>query len=345
MKTPDFIKPFDIEKERENIIKEFKQKSGKLNYTPLIGDDYMTLIDIFLFRLKHFIELTNVAISKNYLLFSQGEYLDELVKLIGIKRNEEIRPIAELEIEVSSATFLSKGTKFTDGKGHFAFLLDEANITNKAVVKVEAGKYFKENYETTTLEIPNIYVKKISQKSPFSGFKAKESDDELKNRFLLALHRFSTAGSEKSYLFYVLSVEGITKANVYQLSAGVVQIVYYSEFENSLAQSKIKDALKDKIPLTDEVRIKPANRVNLDLEIQITPSQDFMFSEILTNVDLQIKDFFSKIQIGINPHFSQIIEVAFNENVKAVEIKTQLPKIDKDSILILKSLKIIKANR
>ena len=82
MKVPNFIKPLDIDKEREAIISEFKTKSGKLDYTPLIGDDYMTLIDIFLFKLNNFIELTNVKISQNYLLFSKGEYLDELVKLM-----------------------------------------------------------------------------------------------------------------------------------------------------------------------------------------------------------------------------------------------------------------------
>ena len=44
MKVPNFIKPLDIDKEREAIISEFKTKSGKLDYVPLIGDDYMTLV-------------------------------------------------------------------------------------------------------------------------------------------------------------------------------------------------------------------------------------------------------------------------------------------------------------
>ena len=48
MKVPNFIKPLNIDAERQNIINEFKIKSGKLDYIPLVGDDYMTLIDIFL---------------------------------------------------------------------------------------------------------------------------------------------------------------------------------------------------------------------------------------------------------------------------------------------------------
>ena len=340
MKVPNFIKPLDIDKEREAIISEFKTKSRKLDYIPLIGDDYMTLIDIFLFKLNNFIELTNVKISQNYLLFSKGEYLDELVKLIGIKRNEEIKPIAKIE----SSTFLSKGTKFTDTKGHFAYLLKDIYVSDTAIVEIEAADYFKEPYETTTLEIPNIYITEINIKEPFSGFKAREGDDELRDRFLLALHRFSTAGSEKAYLFHVLSVEGISKANVYQLSAGVVQVVYLSKFEPQIAKEKIKEALKDKIPLTDDVRIKEANKVSLDLVIEIAPKQNFMFNEILANADLRIKEFFSTLKINETPHISQIIEVAFDENTASVEVKTPIPAADRDSIIVLNSLQINKAN-
>lgn len=344
LRVPQFIKPLDIEKERASIIEEFRQKSGKLDYIPLVGDDYMTLIDIFLYRINNFFELINVKVANNYLNFSTGEYLDELVKLIGIKRNEEVSPIAELEIVVNSPTFLAKGSKFTDGNGHFSFLLQDVSISDKATVKVEASEYFKENYETTILEIPNIYVKEITQKTPFGGFKARESDDELRNRFLLAMHRFSTAGSQKSYLFYVLSVEGVTKANVYRLSPGVVQIVYFSKFEPDTATLKIREALEGRIPLTDDVRIKEAKKINLDLKIEISLVKDFMFAGVVKNIDARMKEYFNSVDIGFTPHLSKLIETAFDENTQAVDIKTQIPNVDKDSVLILKSLQILKAS-
>nr|DAK15196.1 MAG TPA: baseplate assembly protein [Caudoviricetes sp.] len=344
MKVPNFIKPLDIDAERQNIINEFKVKSGKLDYIPLVGDDYMTLIDIFLYRLNHFFELINIKIANNYLNFSSGEYLDELVALVGIKRNDEVKPIAQVEVSVSSATYLPKGTKFTDGAGHFAYLLEDANIADTKVLKIEAEEYFKESYETTTLEIPNIYVTDIKMISPFSGFKARESDDELRARFLLSMHRFSTAGSAKSYLFYILSVEGITKASVYQLRAGVVQIVYLSKFDETTATLKIKEALDGRIPLTDDVRIKEVTQIKVDLVIEIKLLQDFMFSEVLKNATARLKEYFGSLEIGFTPHFSKIIEIAFDENTKAVEVKSQIPNIDRDSILILQNLQISKAN-
>lgn len=342
LRVPQFIKPLDIEKERASIVEEFKKKSGKLDYIPLVGDDYMTLIDIFLYRLNNFFELINVKVANNYLNFSTGEYLDELVALIGIKRNEEVRPIAELEISVNSATFLPKGSKFTDGKGHFAYLLEDTTIEDSKIVKIEAGGYFKENYETVKLEIPNIYISNITMSKPFSGFKARESDDELRNRFLLALHRFSTAGSVKSYLFYILSIEGITKANVYHLSPGVVQIVYFSKYEKNIAEAKISEALQDRVPLTDNVLMKEAMQIEFDLVIEVRLRQDYMFAEVLKNADQKLRDYFANIDIGFTPHFSQIIEIAFDENTIAVEIKSEIPQSNRDSILILNSLQILK---
>ena len=180
--------------------------------------------------------------------------------------------------------------------------------------------------------------------SPFSGFKARESDDELRARFLLSMHRFSTAGSAKSYLFYILSVEGITKASVYQLRAGVVQIVYLSKFDETTATLKIKEALDGRIPLTDDVRIKEVTQIKVDLVIEIKLLQDFMFSEVLKNATARLKEYFGSLEIGFTPHFSKIIEIAFDENTKAVEVKSQIPNIDRDSILILQNLQISKAN-
>ncbi|MGG7049049.1 MULTISPECIES: baseplate J/gp47 family protein [unclassified Campylobacter] len=344
MKVPNFIKPLDIDKERESILNEFKQKSGKLDYIPLIGDDYVTLTDIFLYRLNNFIELLNIRISQNYINFSSGDYLDELVALIGITRHDEVKPIAELEITVSSPTFLPKGTKFTDGTGHNAFLMQGINIADKAKVKIEADSYFKQNYETTIQEIPNIYISSIAQTQPFSGFKARESDEELRKRFLLALHRFSTAGSAKSYLFHILNTEGIKKANVYHLSPGVVQVVFLSDYETQIAISKISEALSDKVPLTDDVRIKEARKISVDLNIEVTPMADFMFSEILANANAKLKELFSTLQIAQTLHQSKIIDVAFDENVRAVEVKSQIPTVNRDEILVLNSLIITKAN-
>ena len=123
-----------------------------------------------------------------------------------------------------------------------------------------------------------------------------------------------------------------------------MQVIYLSKFEQQVAKEKIKEALKDKIPLTDDVRIKEANKVSLDLVIEITPKQNFMFNEILANADFRLKEFFNTLKINETPHISQLIEVAFDENTASVEVKTPIPTADRDSIIILNSLQINKAD-
>ena len=69
-----------------------------------------------------------------------------------------------------------------------------------------------------------------------------------------------------------------------------------------------------------------------------------MFAEVVKNIDARMKEYFSSVDIGFTPHLSKLIEIAFDENTQAVDIKTQIPNVDKDSVLILKSLQILKAS-
>ena len=348
MKIPSFIKPLDIEKQRDEIIEEFKQKSKKLDYIPLVGDDYMTLIDIFLYRQAKFIEYINYQISNNYLNFSTGEYLDELVALIGLKRFDEVKPVAKLKIAVSSPTYLPKGTKFTDLKGHNAYLLHNLSLndeTKEYIATIELETHSKAQFEFTHFEVPNIYIKRISSDVPFSGAKRAESDDELRNRFLLSLHRFSTAGSKKSYLFYVLNTESITKANVYQKGAGEVAIIYQGLLENSILEDKIMQNLKDRVPLTDKISLKPVNLIKFDLNITIEVKNELLLSEAITNAYNAIKKYFNALKISENVHESKVIDIAFqnDENILKVFVNSTIPKISRDDILVLNELKITKA--
>ena len=345
MRVPSFIESFDIDLERNEIINRFKLLANKPDYEPLVGDDYVTLVDIFLKKTSEYFEKLNAIISQNYLEFSQNAYLDELVGLLGLRRNEAIKPVAKVEIKADTPTFIPKGARLTDGKGHFALLLHDVEIDEslKALASIESQTHTNEQYETTSLEIPNIYITEIKIAEPFKGYKAVESDEELKERFRLALHRFSTAGSRESYLFYILSAESITKAEVYNAGAGNVEIVYLSPLENEIAVEKIKEALENRVPLTDNIIYTPCQIVELELEIELETKQDYQFADALSLANIEVKKLFDSFKIGGTPHESAIIEAAFSSDCKKVVVKTPIPQIEKTQILALKSLSITKA--
>ena len=76
MQMPPFLKPLDLDSERESIISAFSTKlksEKKLDYEPLIGDDYNILISCILYRLNLKINEINSIIANNYLEYSSGE--------------------------------------------------------------------------------------------------------------------------------------------------------------------------------------------------------------------------------------------------------------------------------
>lgn len=345
MRVPNFIESFDIDAERSEIIERFKALANKPNYQPLVGDDYVTLIDIFLKKTSEYFEKLNAIISQNYLEFSQNDYLDELVALLGLERIQAVKPVAKVKFVANTPTFIAKGSRVTDNKGHFAYLLENVEIDESLeyIASVESDTYTNENYDINALEIPNVYIESVEIAEPFAGYKALESDEELKERFKLALHRFSTAGSRESYLFYILSVEGILKAEVYNAGAGNVEIVFLSPYDEQIAKDKIADALIDRVPLTDNIIYTPCEVIELELEIELLTNQDYQFSDALSIADSKVRELFDTFKIGFVPHESAIIEAAFSADCKKVVVKTPIPQITQTQILTLKSLTITKA--
>ncbi len=339
----EFLKPFNIEEKREEIIQKFRQKSGKLDYIPLIGDDYMTLIDIFLFELSKFSELINHRISQNYINYSRGAYLDELVALIGLKRYESINPVATVEIKTNDRVYLSKGTILKNEQNQRAVLLYDVSVNGVATFDVELKDYEEgQDYSTVVLEKENIYIDSLKILNPYNTKKRVESDEELKRRFILALHRFSTAGSVESYTYHCLSVASIKKVNVYQKSAGIVKIVYQGLLDRELQELKLLETLEDRRPLTDKIEFKEVEKVNIDINLQISLKNNTFYNDYAQAIKQNIKKFFNSLDIGENIHSSKIIDIAYNNNedIKSIELLQELPNINQDSIYSLNNINV-----
>ena len=173
MQMPPFLKPLDLDSERESIISAFSTKlksEKKLDYEPLIGDDYNILISCILYRLNLKINEINSIIANNYLEYSSGEYLDELVKLLDLKRFVGSPPLAKAHIKVKDNTFLSKGTKFVSQDGTNAYALKDyellPNISNEVILQGDK----EGDWETTILEIKNPLILDINMLSELKVF-------------------------------------------------------------------------------------------------------------------------------------------------------------------------------
>ncbi|PAF49217.1 hypothetical protein BKH41_03815 [Helicobacter sp. 12S02232-10] len=336
MNLPKFLIPFNIEDEKNIIIEKFKESYP--DYTPLIGDDFSVLTSAFLFRMNRYINYINFTIAQNYLEFSSGEYLDSLVALAGIKRFGGTPFVAKIKISVTSAITLPKGTKFKDNLGHNAYLAKDEEIETESIVEIELEKGLSQDYETTTLEIPNIYISEIVKLTPFTQEAQGESDTELKKRFLLSLSKPSTAGNLKSYQYYS-AIPEVAKSKIIHKGLGQIEVIYQAKTPNALL--KLQENIEDKIPLTDKLSYIEAKEINLNLTITLTLKNNTKNSEIIHLVDSNVKALFQPLEIGEGISQTKIIASSFmDELIEDVSIEG-LESVSSDGILILESLNIV----
>jgi len=122
-----------------------------------------------------------------------------------------------------------------------------------------------------------------------------EGDEALRNRCVLSLYRFSTAGSRGSYVYWTKSVSSsIGEVTILTPTSGVVEIVYDADddFSDAVFKACNDEAVR---PLCDTVNVTRASRSITDIVLSITLLNGV--SLILTrNTILQA---FSSLKLGI----------------------------------------------
>ncbi len=341
MKIPSFLKPLDFDVERENIINEYKKRLKEqkgIDYEPLISDDVNILISCILYRLGLKIDEINYIISNNYLEYSSGEYLDELVALIGIKRFKGSSPLAKAIIEAKSQTTLVKGTKFVSQDGATAYVLDDYQLNSGKNEIILIGDKEGE-WQCNILEINNPLISQVTIKEPFTIYEKSESDDALRTRFINALSSFSTAGSASSYTHFS-TISGVKKVKAINKEAGVVEIIYYGD--NDGLETLIKQNLEGNTPLTDKVLIRKANIITLDLIVNLTLDIKANFALIQSQIINNIKTSFSNLNIGEAISNNKLISLCFvDSNVRDVEV-VNMQDLGDDCIYQLNSIVVNK---
>lgn len=337
MNLPSFLLPFDIEVERNIILDELKDKIPL--YEPLRGDDFNILIDCFLYRLHKYINYINTIISQNYLPYSSGEFLDALVSLAGIVRFNGTPFVARIQIEATAPLTLAKGTKLNDHQGHNAFLSEDIkiaeNLSSEATIVLEDG--LEGDFDIIYLEIPHIYIKEIKKLSPFSQKQKKESDEELKQRFLLSLTRPSTAGSLKSYQ-YLSSISEVSKSKIKHKDLGIVEVIYVENSSGAL--EALKNSIEPNIPITDTIIYTQANNIIVDLNIKLKMKTIANLPSIISQIDRGVRGLFDSLEIEEELNVSKIIAVSFvSLDIEDVEI-SQIPPMQEKCIFKLGNLVI-----
>lgn len=351
-----FIDNITLDLVQEQMIRDYEDQYEKLTgkaYT-LSRADPMALV-LFACSVQIFQALMYVdrAGKQDLLKYSYGPYLDNLAAIKGISR-EPAKP-ARVTVKFTLSAVrnepvpIPEGTKVTNGEVYFSteeyaeIPKGEESITVVCVCLQdgEEGNGLIPG-EINILTDPIPYMKSVENTAQTSGGTDIESDESLIERIYIAPSRYSVAGPDDAYIYWVKTFNA-SIADVYVDSQDPVEVLIEFIMEDgTLPEDAVIQALQKYLedenvrPLTDKVKVKAPGTVDYRLELTyyINSSDSSKAATIQQKVTEAIEGYVkwqrSKIGRDINP--SELMKRIVAAGAKRAEIKepvfTKIGKAD-----------------
>lgn len=339
---PDVIEELNFNELLESIKELFKSYLTDKEIALLESDNYSALLETLAYRELLLRARINSAVKSMLLPFAQGSDLDNIVAIYGIERLKGEKPTASIELELSvlrdSDTLIPAGTLLRSENEDIAYVKETVTIKKgelKTIAVSVLDKFIKSSpVKCEYIQTPFPFVLKAKQISGFAGGADVESDERLRERAVLSLERFSTAGSAKAYVYQTLSANAkIEEVSVLNGGAGIVNIFLKSSDMSEETRQSVEEYLSsEKVrPLTDKVVVKNA-RIK-DIEIKATLELTDMFLQDI--IDKEIKASRKSLKLGEDLNLSYIYSMLHKNGVYRVNLATPTAdtKVDEDSFV------------
>ena len=322
---------------------KYKEITGK-DVSLAQADPYRLIMYACTVQLYQGMQYADYAGKMGTLKYSQGNYLDNLAPLRGVKRIEETAASTVLQFSIAapieSVIAIPAGTRVTNGHDVY-FATDEyAEIAaGEITVAVPAtcttpgtsGNGFAVGtFNVLVNTLP--YISEVANTVATYGGADTEDDESLKDRIYNAPGSYSTAGSEGAYKYHTKNVnQTISDVEVKRISPGVVGVYFVCDGgkipEDSLID-EVREALSDRTirPLTDNVVVQaPATQeYNVDFTYYISSSNKSAVATIQANIDTAVSVYNAwqteKIGRDINP--SYLIQKIMDAGAKRVVVES-----------------------
>ena len=166
--------------------------------------------------------------KQNLLKYAFGAFLDNLAALKGIERTAAKPATVTMRFTLSEAQTgaiaIPAGTRVTDGEAYFttdkyAEIKAGETTVDVACTSIETGVDLNGIHEGAiqTLVDPIPYIESVTNITETDGGADPESDESLKDRIYIAPSRYSTAGTEEAYIYWVKTYNSTIADSVQQL--------------------------------------------------------------------------------------------------------------------------------
>jgi len=351
--SPELLENLDFQKLLKELENTFKQCLNKEELELLESDNYKALLEVLAYRELILRARINEAIKSMLLPYASSNDLDNVVALYGIQRLKGSYPIAKVEFGLSEAkstdTFIVKGLILKDDNEAVAILKDDVIIEKgslTAIGTIQLQEYVKTSKAVCEfIQTPLPFMIKAKQLTSFSNGASIESDDRLRNRAVLSLQRFSTAGSLKSYIYHSLSASSkVQEVQVINGGAGVVKVYIKTPALDDETLKDVQDYLStDKVrPLTDKVEVYYAKKIDVEVIATLELEDMHRSNEVNTNILNSAKE----LSLGVDLNLSYIYKVLHQNGVYRVKLENPLADIivsPREFVSIKYTLNYIKA--
>ena len=341
---PNVIEELNFNKLLKGIKELFKGYLNDDEISLLESDRFSALLETLAYRELLLRARINESVKSMLLPYASGSDLDNVVAIYGIERLQGEKPMADIELTLSivkdSDTIVPAKSVFRSEKGGIAILKDSVVIKRgelKATGKIVFDEFIKEStVKCELIQTPLPFVLKAKQTSNFSGGADKESDDRLRQRAVLSLERFSTAGSAKAYIYQALSANTkVEEVSVLNGGAGIVNVYLKTSDMSEATRQSVEDHLNgEKVrPLTDTGNVKNATIKEIEIVAELELTDMFLQDEI----DKAVKSSRSSLNLGEDLNLSYIYSVLHKNGVYRVNLKAPATdtKVNDDSFIRL----------
>ncbi|MBE2985450.1 baseplate J/gp47 family protein [Campylobacter sp. RM9344] len=330
---PNVIETLNYDEILNSVKNVFKEYLTDDEIALLESDSYSALLETLAYRELLLRARINQSVKSMLLPFATGSDLDNVVAIYGIERLKGEKPTANVKFSLSTTlgydVYIPAGLTLVSKDGDTATLKNSLVIKagNKEIIGVSVlDSYVKSSLiKCELIQTPLPFVLTAKQESEFLGGAERESDDRLRERAVLSLERFSTAGSAKAYIYQAMSANiKVLEVSVLNGGAGIVKVYLKTADMSEETRTSVADYLNDEKvrPLTDSVIVTNANIINIEIKAELELTDMFMQDEI----DKAIKATPSTLKIGENLNLSYIYSVLHKNGVYRVNLQT--PTID-----------------
>lgn len=346
LNLPDvsFIDDMQLEDVQMQMVRDYQDRYKAITGKDVVLDraDPMSLIlyalSIQVYQALLYVDKTG---KQDLLKYSYGAYLDNLAAMKGIAREQAKPSRVMIRFTLSrirpSTVEIPEGTRVTNGEVYFQTESHAEIPSGESSVDVAAecmtSGVVGNNLEVGEINIlvdPVPYVAKVANTEPTTGGADIEDDDTLKDRIYIAPSKYSVAGPEESYRYWVKTYNSnISDVLIYSddpVDVVIEFIMNDGELPSESMLLGVQKFLSDEQirPLTDRVTVKAPETVEYKVNVKYFVNQSDLkkVDTIKTAVNAAVDDYIqwqrSKIGRDINP--SQLIQQMVSAGAKRVEV-------------------------